>query len=187
MLITRGQIKPGETVLIHAAGSGIGSAAIQIARLCGAATIFTTVGSNDKIDRALQLGADVVINHRTHDFSQEINRLTGKRGVNIIFEHIGPETWPKNLSCLARTGRMVTCGATSGPQTTVDIRTLYIRQQSIIGCYMGCRQELGAVMTLIEQGKLHPVVDRVFPLAEAAAAQRYMLDRKQFGKIVLRV
>lgn len=187
MLVSRAQLKPGENVLIHAAGSGIGSAAIQIAKLCGASTIFTTVGSDDKTDRALKFGADVVINHRTHDFSQEINRHTDKRGVDVIFEHIGPETWAKNLSCLARTGRMVTCGATSGPQTTVDIRSLYIRQQSVIGCYMGSRQELRTVLALIEQGKLHPVVDRIFPLAEAAAAQQYMLDRKQFGKIVLKV
>jgi NADPH:quinone reductase-like Zn-dependent oxidoreductase len=187
MLITRAQFKPGEKILIHAAGSGIGSAAIQVARFCGAGQIFTTVGSDEKVTRAKDLVADIVINHRTHDYAEEINRLTGKRGVNVIFEHIGPETWPKNLACLARAGRMVTCGATSGPQTTVDIRSLYIRQHTILGSYMGSRNELHRVLELIGQKKLHPVMDRVFPLAEAAAAQQYMLDRKQFGKIVLAV
>jgi NADPH:quinone reductase-like Zn-dependent oxidoreductase len=175
MLVTRAQLKPGETILVHAAGSGIGSAAIQIARLCGAATIFTTVGSDEKVQRARQLGADVVIHHRAQDFADEINRLTGKRGVDVIFEHIGPATWPRNLACLARTGRMVTCGATSGPQTTVDIRSLYIRQHTILGCYMGSHHELRTVLGLIEAGKLHPV------------AQQYLCDRKQFGKIVLMV
>ncbi len=187
MLMTRAQIKPGESVLIHAAGSGIGSAAIQIAKLAGASPIFTTVGSDDKIEPARQLGADVVIHHRQQNYADQINRLTGKRGVHVIFEHIGPETWPQNLACLGRTGRMVTCGATSGPQTTVDIRSLYIKQQTIHGCYMGGRKELLDVLTLIGNAKLKPVVDRVYPLAEAAAAQQRMLDRKNFGKIVLKI
>ena len=114
-------------------------------------------------------------------------KLTNKRGVDVIFEHIGPETWPKNLLCLARLGRMVTCGATSGPQVAVDIRYVYSRQLSIIGCFMGGRRELVEVLRLVEAGKLRPIVDRVFPLKDAAAAQQYMLDRKNFGKIVLKV
>ncbi len=187
MLVTRAQLKPGETVLVQAAGSGIGCAAIQIARLCGAARVITTVGSDDKAAKAKALGADDVINYRQSDFAEEVLKLTGKRGADVIFEHIGPETWQKNLGCLAKAGRMVTCGATSGPETTLSIRSLYVRQHTIMGCYMGGRKELLEVLRLIEAGKLRPVVDRVFPLREAAAAQQHMLDRKNFGKIVLRV
>jgi NADPH:quinone reductase-like Zn-dependent oxidoreductase len=186
MLLSRAQLKPGETVLVHAAGSGIGAMAIQLAKLCGASLVITTVGSEEKAAKARALGADAVINYRQQDFAAEVLKLTDKRGVNVIFEHIGPETWPKNLGCLARLGRMVTCGATSGPQTTVDIRGLYVRQHTIMGCYMGGRKELLEVLRLVEAGKLRPVVDRVFPLKEAAAAQQYMLDRKNFGKIVLK-
>ena len=187
MLVTRAQLKAGETVLVHAAGSGIGTMAIQLAKICGAAQVFTTVGSDEKAAKAKALGADVVINYRKQDFAEEVLKLTGKRGVDVIFEHIGPETWPKNLLCLARLGRMVTCGATSGPQATVDIRYVYSRQLSVIGCFMGGRRELIEVLRLVEAGKLRPIVDRVFPLKEAAAAQQYMLDRKNFGKIVLKV
>jgi NADPH:quinone reductase-like Zn-dependent oxidoreductase len=187
MLVTRAKLKAGETVLVHAAGSGIGTMAIQLAKLCGASLVITTVGSDEKAAKAKALGADVVINYRKQDFADEILKLTGKRGVDVIFEHIGPETWPKNLLCLARLGRMVTCGATSGPQATVDIRYVYSRQLSIIGCFMGGRGELLEVLRLVEAGKLRPVVDRVFPLKDAAAAQQYMLDRKNFGKIVLKV
>ena len=187
MLVTRAQLRAGETVLVHAAGSGIGAMAIQLAKLCGASQVFTTVGSDEKAAKAKALGADVVINYRRQDFAEEVLKLTGKRGVDVIFEHIGPETWPKNLLCLARLGRMVTCGATSGPQATVDIRYVYSRQLSVIGCFMGGHKELLEVLRLVEAGKLRPVVDRVFPLKEAAAAQQYMLDRKNFGKIVLKV
>jgi NADPH:quinone reductase-like Zn-dependent oxidoreductase len=187
MLVTRAQLKPGETVLVHAAGSGIGTMAIQLAKLCGASQVFTTVGSDEKAAKAKALGADVIINYRKQDFAEEVLKLTGKRGVDVIFEHIGPETWPKNLLCLARLGRMVTCGATSGPQATVDIRYVYSRQLSVIGCFMGGRRELIEVLRLVEAGKLRPIVDRVFPLKEAATAQQYMLDRKNFGKIVLKV
>ena len=187
MLVTRAKLKPGETVLVHAAGSGIGAMAIQLARLCGASQVITTVGSDEKAAKAKASGADAIINYRKQDFSEEVLRLTGKRGVDVVFEHIGPETWPKNLLCLARLGRMVTCGATSGPQAMVDIRYVYSRQLSIVGCFMGGRSELLEVLRLVEAGKLRPVVDRVFPLPEAAAAQQYMLDRKNFGKIVLKI
>jgi NADPH:quinone reductase-like Zn-dependent oxidoreductase len=187
MLVTRAQLKPGESVLVHAAGSGIGAMAIQVARLCGATPVMTTVGSDEKVPKAKALGADAVINYRTHDFAEEVLRLTGSRGADVVFEHIGPETWPKNFKCLGRLGRMVTCGATSGPQATVDIRPFYARQHSILGSFMGGRAELLTVLRLVEAGKLRPVVDRVFPLKEAAAAQHYMEERKNFGKIVLKV
>jgi NADPH:quinone reductase-like Zn-dependent oxidoreductase len=187
MLVTRAKLKAGETVLVHAAGSGIGTMAIQLAKLCGASQVFTTIGSEEKAAKAKALGADVVINYQKQDFAEEVLKHTGKRGVDVIFEHIGPETWPKNQLCLARLGRMVTCGATSGPQATVDIRYVYSRQLSIIGCFMGGRSELLEVLRLMEAGRLRPIVDRVFPLKDAAAAQQYMLDRKNFGKIVLKV
>lgn len=187
MLVTRAQLKPGESVLVHAAGSGIGSMAIQVAKLCGATPVITTVGSDEKAVKAKALGADAIINYRTHDFADEVNKLTGNRGVNVIFEHIGPETWPKNFKCLSKLGRMVTCGATSGPNAAVDIRPFYARQHTILGSFMGGRAELLQVLRLVEAGKLKPIVDRVFSLKEAAAAQQYMADRKNFGKIVLKV
>lgn len=186
MLVTRAKLRAGETVLVHAAGSGIGSAAIQIAKLAGA-RVLTTVGSDAKIEPAKKLGADEVIHYRKANFAEKVWELTGKRGADVIFEHIGPETWEQNLRCLARSGRLVTCGATSGANVTMDVRQLFIRQHSIIGSYMGGQHELVEVVKLFEAGKLKPVVDKIFPLSDAAAAQQRMLDRLNFGKIVLRV
>ncbi len=184
MLKTRGDLATGETVLIHAAGSGIGSAAIQIARLSGA-DVITTVGSDEKLEKAGDLGADHVINHSKEDFADKVNEYTNGRGVDLVFEHIGPETWEKSMLCLKRGGRIVTCGATSGPTVSFDLRFLFAKQISISGCYMGSRRELLKILKLIESGRLKPVVDSVFPLDDAVAAQTKMLDRKQFGKIVL--
>ncbi len=184
MLKTRGDLKTGQTVLIHAAGSGIGSAAIQIARLSGA-DVITTVGSDEKRDKAMVLGANYVINHAKEDFADKVNEFTDGQGVDLVFEHIGPETWEKSMLCLKRGGRIVTCGATSGPTVNFDLRFLFAKQLSISGCYMGSRRELLEIQKLIESGRLKPVVDSVFPLKDAVAAQTKMLDRKQFGKIVL--
>jgi NADPH:quinone reductase-like Zn-dependent oxidoreductase len=184
MLKTRGNLATGETVLIHAAGSGIGSAAIQIARLSGA-DVITTVGSDGKREKARELGADYVINHSKEDFTDKVNEFTDGKGVDLVFEHIGPETWEKSMLCLKRGGRIVTCGATSGPTVSLDIRFLFAKQLSISGCYMGSRSELLKILELVESGRLKPVVDSVFPLKDAVAAQTKMLDRKQFGKIVL--
>jgi NADPH:quinone reductase-like Zn-dependent oxidoreductase len=184
MLKTRGDLATGETVLIHAAGSGIGSAAIQIARLSGA-DVITTVGSDGKLEKARELGADHVINHSKEDFADKVNEFTNGRGVDLVFEHIGPDTWEKSMLCLKRGGRIVTCGATSGPTVSLDVRFLFAKQLSISGCYMGSRRDLLKILKLIESGRLKPVVDSVFPLKDAVAAQTKMLDRKQFGKIVL--
>ncbi|MBC8552664.1 MAG: zinc-binding dehydrogenase [Candidatus Brocadiales bacterium] len=184
MLKTRGNLTTGETVLIHAAGSGIGSAAIQIARLSGA-DVITTVGSDKKLEKARELGADLVINHSKEDFADKVNEFTDGKGVDLVFEHIGPDTWEKSMLCLKRGGRIVTCGATSGQTVSLDIRFLFAKQLSISGCYMGSRRELLMILKLIESGRLKPVVDSVFPLKDAVAAQTKMLDRKQFGKIVL--
>jgi len=185
MLVSRANVRAGETVLVHAAGSGIGSLAIQIAKFLGA-TVLTTVGDPGKAARAKKLGADEVILYKTLDFAEEAKRLTGGRGVDVVFEHIGPETWPGNLKCLARGGRMVTCGATSGPKAEVEIRFLYSKQLSLIGSYMGSMAELYRVIELVERGVVSPVVDRVFPLEEAADAHRRMEARQNFGKIVLK-
>ena len=185
MLVTRAQVQTGETVLVHAAGSGIGSLAIQIAKFLGA-TVFTTVGDVKKVPRAKKLGADEVIQYKTEDFSEKVKKLTDGQGVNVVFDHIGPETWPKNLASLARGGRMVTCGATSGPKTDIEIRPLFSKQLSILGSYMGSFAELHAVLALIEKGVLLPVLDEVFPLKDAAKAHEHMQERKNFGKIILK-
>ncbi len=186
MLVTRAQVRPGETVLVHAAGSGVGSMVIQLAKFLGT-TVFTTVGDYKKVARAKKLGADEVIQYKTRDFSEEVKKLTNGRGVDVIVEHIGPDVWQKNLSCLARGGRLVTCGATSGQKVEIELRFLFSKQLSILGSYMGSLAELHKVVELVETGRLVPVVDQVFPMKEAADAQRRMEARKNFGKIVLKV
>lgn len=186
MLITRGQLKPGENVLIHAAGSGIGSAAIQIARVAGA-RVMTTARGKEKLEKAKQIGADEVIDYSKDDYAERVRSVTNNKGVDLIFEHIGPDTWEKNLQCLSKGGRMVVCGSTSGPTTTIDIRFLYMKQHAILGCYMGSKKELFDVLNLVEFGKLRPTIDTVFPLKDAVAAQQRMLNRENFGKIVLKV
>ena len=186
MLVTRAALKKGETVLIHAAGSGVGSAAIQIAKKIGA-RVFTTVGNDAKEPRAKHLGADHVINYRRADFAKEARRLTQEHGVDVVFEHTGAETFSKSLVALSKKGRLVTCGVTSGSSVSLDLRFTFVRQHSIIGCYMGGITELNLVINQLKKGELKPVVDRVFPLSEAREAQRRMLERKNFGKIVLKV
>jgi NADPH:quinone reductase-like Zn-dependent oxidoreductase len=186
MLVGRACVRAGEKVLVHAAGSGIGSFAIQIAKFLGA-TVFTTVGDRKKMAPAKKLGADQVILYKEKDFSEEIKKLTQGRGVDVVFEHIGPDTWQKNLSSLCRGGRMVTCGATSGPEAKIDIRYLFSKQLTILGSYMGSLAELHKVVDLAERGIIHPVLDRTFPLKEAAQAQRHMQSRGNFGKITLKL
>ena len=184
MLVTRAGLKRGETVLVHAAGSGVGSAAIQIAKYLGA-KVFTTVGSDERIRPAKALGADEVINYEKKDFSLEVKRLNRGKGVDVVFEHIGPATFPKSVASLARRGRLVTCGVTSGPMVALDLRFLFVRQLSLLGSYMGGTRELRKVVRLLDSGKLRPVVDKVFKLAQAREAQERMLGRQNFGKIVL--
>jgi NADPH:quinone reductase-like Zn-dependent oxidoreductase len=184
MLITRARLRLGETVLILAAGSGIGSAAVQIAKLAGA-HVIAAAGSDEKLAKATDLGADEVINYTNQDFQTEVMRLTGGRGVDIVFENTGADTFDKSLKSLARNGRLVTAGATTGATAQIDILYLYRRQLSIIGSMLGNRRELHDVVRLVGQGKLKPVVDRVMPLREAGEALRLLKDRKQFGKIVL--
>ncbi len=186
MLETRAQLKKGETVLIHAAGSGVGSAAIQVAKAMGA-RVLTTVGSPEKEKPAKKLGADVVINYKKTDFSDEVKKHTKGEGVDVVFEHTGAQTFTKSLASLSKKGRLVTCGVTSGGQIQLDLRFLFVRQQSILGSYMGGRGELDHVIKLLERERFKPVVDSIFPLSEARGAHLRMLDRKNFGKIVLEV
>lgn len=185
MLVFRAGIQPGQDVLVHAGGSGVGTAAIQISKLFGA-RVFTTASTQEKLEKAKALGADILINYKEKDFSQEIKSITAKRGVDIIFEHTGAEQWEKNISSLARGGKLITCGATSGPDVRIDLRYVYSRQLSIIGSYMGGKRDLLDVFRFVGQGKLKPVIDSIFPLSEVRKAEEKMEDRKVFGKIVIK-
>lgn len=184
MLVTRARLRPFEKVLIVAGGSGVGIAAIQIAKLFGA-QVMATAGTEKKMDKCRELGADEVLNHYTDDIIRAVKEWTGGRGVDIVLEHVGPATWEKSVRSLAKNGRLVTCGATTGPEAPIDLRWLFSRRISILGSYMGRKSELIEVLHHFEEKRLRPVVDRVFPLQEAASAQQYMEERKQFGKIVL--
>lgn len=184
MLVTRANLRPGEDVLIHAAGSGVSSAGIQIARLLGA-RVIVTAGSDAKLKKARELGADETINYKKLDFFEELKRITLRRGVDVILDHIGADTWSKNIRSLRMGGRLVICGVTSGFEVATDIRYIFFRRLSILGSTMGTRGELLQVMDLIDRGKLKPVIDAVYPLSEIGAAHRRMQERKGFGKIVL--
>ena len=186
MLVTRAQVRPGEDVLVLSAGSGVGQAAIQIAWLHGA-RVFATAGTDEKLARARELGATEVVNHYTQDLPADIRRFTNNRGVDIVIEHVGEATWDRSLKCLTRGGRLVTCGATTGYNAAVDLRFLFSRQYSLMGSYMGTKSELLRAARFFFSGEFRPIVDRTFPLSEAAAAQRYLEEGKQFGKVVLEV
>jgi NADPH:quinone reductase-like Zn-dependent oxidoreductase len=186
MLLTRAQLKRGEDVLVLAAGSGVGQAAIQIAFLVGA-RVFATAGSDDKLERARSLGAYEVIHHHKQDVAEEIKRLTNRRGVDVVIEHVGEATWPASVRSLARGGRLVTCGATTGYNGALDLRALFARQLTIQGSYMGTKGELLRAARFFFAGQLTPVIDRTYPLAAAADAQRRLEGSEQFGKIVLEV
>lgn len=186
MLITRAHLKPGEDVLILGAGSGVGSAAIQIAKVTGA-RVIATAGTEEKLAKAKELGADEVILHSKQDIAAEVKRLTSRRGVDVVFEHVGQATWEHSIRSLAVGGRLVTCGATTGYEGRIDIRYLFTRHISILGSYMGSKAELYSVLELVGRGLLKPVIDTTIPLAQAAEAHRRLESREQFGKIVLRV
>jgi NADPH:quinone reductase-like Zn-dependent oxidoreductase len=186
MLVTRARLQAHEDVLILAAGSGVGQAAIQIAVLMGA-RVIATAGSAGKLERARELGASDVIDHRRQDIAEEIKRLTNRRGVDVVIEHVGQATWAKSVRSLARGGRLVTCGATTGPDGILNLQALFAKQLSILGSYMGTKGELLQVTRFFFAGQLKPVVDRTYPLADAGAAQRRLEDSGQFGKIVLEV
>jgi len=198
MLVTLARLQRGETVLVHGAGSGIGSMAIQIGKLLGA-RVITTAGSDEKLAKAEKLGADELINYRTADFVTEVKRLTEKRGVDVVFEHVGGAVFEKSITVMGRGGRLVTCGATTDYQVTLDVRYVYSRHQAIFGSWMSGKPELVEVLKHFGPGgpakdpqapggvKLRPVIDSVFPLERAADAHRKMESRDNFGKIVLEI
>jgi NADPH:quinone reductase-like Zn-dependent oxidoreductase len=184
MLITRARLRAGEDVLVLGAGSGVGQAAIQIAWRHGA-RVFATAGADAKLAKARQLGAYEVVNHATEDVPKRIREFTGGRGVDIVVEHVGTATWDRSLKCLVRSGRLVTCGATTGHEAQIDLRVLFGRQLSLLGSYMGRKGELLRAAQFFFAGELRPVIDRTYPLAEAAEAHRCLESRQQFGKVVL--
>ncbi len=186
MLITRAKVRAGEDVLVLGAGSGVGQAAIQIAWLHGA-RVFATAGTDEKLARARDIGAYEAVNHRTQDVPAEIRRFTNNRGVDVVIEHVGEATWDRSLKCMARGARLVTCGATTGYKANIDLRFLFARQYSLMGSYMGTKAELLRAAQFFYAGQLKPVIDRTFPLAEAAAAQAHLERGGQFGKVVLEV
>jgi NADPH:quinone reductase-like Zn-dependent oxidoreductase len=184
MLVTRANVQPGEDVLVHAAGSGVGSVAIQIAKLRGA-RVITTASSDDKLAKARELGADETINYTRDDWPKEVRRLTDRKGVDVVVEHTGAATWPGSISALKNNGRLVTCGATSGFDARTDLRQVFYRHLTLLGSFMGSKSELLEAMQFVSTGKIRGVVDRVLPLSEARQAHELIEDRAQFGKIVL--
>ena len=184
MLYRRTRVEPGEWVLVQAAGSGVGVYAVQIARFLGG-RVIATAGSTEKLERARELGAEATINYNDTNVADEVKRITNGRGVDVVFEHVGAATWEQSIRSLARNGRLVTCGATTGRAGTVDIGHLYTRQQSLLGSMGGNRLDLQQVLDLAARGILNPVLDTVYPLAEAQEAHRRMAARAQFGKMLL--
>ena len=186
MLSTRAHLSPGEIVLVWAAGSGVGSAAIQVAKILGA-KVIATAGTDEKLEKAKRLGADWTVNHHSQDVPSEVKRVTNGKKANVVFDHVGQATWEKSMRSMAPSGRLVNCGVTSGGKAEIDIRYVFVKQFSLMGSYMGGRGELLKVLSFFEDGRLKPVVDSVFPLKEAAAAQSRMEKSEHFGKIVLKV
>ncbi len=185
MLVERAELREGETVLIQAAGSGVSSAAIQIAKLWNARVIATS-STEEKLQRARELGADATIDYSKQDFQEEIKKITGKAGVHVVFEHVGGETFEKSLRCLGRAGRLVTCGATAGATVRLDLRPLFFKSLSVLGSTMGSRAELHQILRHVAAGRLKPVVDRVLPMKDIAEAHSLIENRKVFGKVVVR-
>jgi len=184
MLFARAGLQAGEDVLVLAASSGVGMAAVQIAKLFHC-RVIATAGGEAKLAKAKALGADHVIDHYTEDISAEVKKITGKRGVDVVFEHVGAATWPKSMESLAPAGRLVTCGATTGYDVKIDLRFLFSKQQSVLGSYMGTLGELHRVLKFVFNGKLKPVIDRVYPMSEIAEAHRHLENKEQFGKVVV--
>jgi len=184
MLGANAKLRAGQTVLVLGAGSGVGTAAIQICKLLGA-EVIATAGQEGKLARARELGADYTINHYQQKISEEVKRITARRGVDVVFEHVGVATWAESIRSLKYGGTLVTCGATTGADATLDLRVLFARQLSFHGSYMGAMGELNEVLRHVFNGKLKAVVDRTFPLPETRAAHEYLAGSEQFGKIVV--
>jgi NADPH:quinone reductase-like Zn-dependent oxidoreductase len=186
MLVTRANVGPGDDVLIWGIGGGVSQAALRIAKQRGA-RVWVTSGSDEKLERARELGADETLNHRTEPVGKTIRERTGKKGVSVIVDSVGQSTWEESLRALGRGGRLVTCGGTSGPMVQTDVRRLFWNQWTIMGSTMGNDSEFAAVTRELAAGQLTPVIDSVFELEDGRAAFDRMAEGKQFGKIVLRV
>jgi NADPH:quinone reductase-like Zn-dependent oxidoreductase len=184
MLVGRAAVRPGQTVLVLGASSGVGIAAIQIAKLFHC-RVITTAGDDSKLEKARALGADFGINHYQQRISEEVRKITNKEGVDIVLEHVGAATWDESFKSLKPGGALVTCGATTGPNVGIDLRFLFSRQLTLLGSYMGTMGELHEVLSHVFSGRLKPVVDRAFPLKELRAAHEYLEKSAMFGKIVV--
>ncbi len=184
MLVEQARVQVGDEVLVLAAGSGVGSAAIQVAKLFGA-HVIATASTAAKLEKAKELGADETINYEEQDFLEEVKRLTNKRGVDIVVEHVGKSTWDKSIRCLAKGGRLVTCGATTGYDAVTDLRYVFYKELKIFGNFMGRKHGLKGALQFFPE-KLKPVLDTTFPLKEAARAHERLMKREQFGKVILK-
>ena len=185
MLVTRADLRPGETVLLLGAGSSIGSIALQLAKNVLGAKVIATAGSEKKLEQAAALGADYLINHYKQDIAKEVRRITRKRGVDVVFEHVGEATWDKCIRSMAWGGRLVICGNTTGYNAMTDLRFLFTKQLSLLGCHQGNKGELMEAMKFVESGDIKPIIDCVMPLKEAAKAHELMYSGDHFGKIML--
>jgi NADPH:quinone reductase-like Zn-dependent oxidoreductase len=184
MLHHRAGVKPNDRVVVFGASSGVGTAAIQIAHEAGA-FVFAVAGNDEKLRKAEELGADVLLNYNTQDIAKEVKAHTGGRGADIVVEHVGAAIWQQAMRCLGRNGRLVTCGATTGPKVEIDLRFFFTQQFAVLGAYMGSRHELLQCIRLVERRVFRPVVDSVFPLEKLREAQERMERREMFGKIVV--
>ncbi len=184
MLFSRANLQAGEDVLVLAASSGVGMAAVQLAKLFHC-RVIATAGGDEKMAKARQLGADDVIDHYRQDISGEVRKITGKRGVDVVFEHVGRATWQKSIESLAPAGRLVTCGATTGYDVALDLRFLFSKQYALYGSYMGTLGELHRVLQFVFRGLVKPVIDKVYPMSEIVAAHERLERKEQFGKIIL--
>jgi NADPH:quinone reductase-like Zn-dependent oxidoreductase len=186
MVATRARLQRGETVLVWGIGGGVSLAALRIAKLRGARVIVTS-SSDAKLAHAKQLGADVTLNHRTQSVAQQVRALTDRRGVDVVIENVGEATWEDSLRCLAKGGRLVTCGATTGPRVVTDVRRLFWNQYTIMGSTLGNAAEYAEVVGLLAGGALRPLVDRIYPFQEARAAFERLERAEQLGKVVVEV
>jgi NADPH:quinone reductase-like Zn-dependent oxidoreductase len=184
MMVVKGNIRPGEDLLILGAGAGVGTAAIQIAKMAGC-RVFAAASTEEKLQRARQLGADFLINYQTDEFDKKIRDLTNRRGVDVVVDYIGADTWIRSLRSARRGGRVLTCGATTGFAPQTDLRQIFFRQVQVIGSTMGSHREFLDVMKCVFRGQLKPVIDRVLPLEDARQGHELIEARKVFGKLVL--
>ena len=184
MLVKRAKIKPGETVFIWGAGSGVGSMAIQIAHYFGC-DVYAAAGTDEKVSMAKKLGAEKAWNYKNTDIGLMIKKNIGSRGIDVVFEHVGQKTWEVSKKMLATGGRLVTCGATTGFDISIDLRHLFMKQQSILGSTMSDMQTFDDMLSLINENVIYPVVDRIIPMEEVKDAHEYIETSGPVGKVVL--